>query len=158
MNHPSTSAKLTDKPLVVEEVLKASIERVYNAWTRPEILRKWFGPTEAALVGLEVDLRIGGHIVFEFSSDEHVRNAVEGRYLEIEPLKRLTFSWCHVVETCDGRTNRSPESRVVITFEVDGPHTKIRLVHHGVSDAGRETVGEGWASTIERCAAYLAEE
>ncbi len=47
-------------PLVVRRTIKAGPERVFEAWTRPELLLAWWGPRPVRCSGAEVDLRVGG--------------------------------------------------------------------------------------------------
>ena len=157
MNLPPTAAVLEGNALAIEETLKAPIARVYDAWTLPTEMRVWIGPTEDALIDLQADLYVGGRILLEYASDKHLRNTVEGRYLEIVAQQSLVFSWCCVVERWDGTVKRSPESRVSVTFTAVGDYIKVCLVHEAISDAGREAVGQGWALTLTRMAKYLYE-
>ncbi len=92
MNLPPTAAVLEGNALAIEKILKAPIARVYDAWTLTTEMRAWIGPTEDALIDLQADLYVGGRILLEYASDEHLRNTVEGQYLEIVVQQSLVFS------------------------------------------------------------------
>lgn len=155
MSEPLAPLKSGSKALVIDRLFKVPVERVFDAWILPEELKKWFGPVEEELIDLEADVKVGGHLIFEFVSSEHPRNAIEGQYLDIVPNQRLVFSWSHVVERHDGTIERSPESRVTLTFAAQGSSTQMRLVHENVSPGGQETVDAGWTATLGRLGDYL---
>jgi uncharacterized protein YndB with AHSA1/START domain len=74
--------------LVVERVLPASPDELFNAWTTASRMAAWMSPIGAAEA--EVDLRVGGsfRVVMVEARLEHM-----GEYLEIDPPRRLVFTW-----------------------------------------------------------------
>jgi uncharacterized protein YndB with AHSA1/START domain len=46
--------------LIARRTIRASVERVFEAWTQPELLRAWWGPRPVTCSGADVDLRVGG--------------------------------------------------------------------------------------------------
>jgi uncharacterized protein YndB with AHSA1/START domain len=50
------------KQLHLERTYRAPIERVWDAWTDPELLRRWWGPEKTTVTACEIDLRVGGHL------------------------------------------------------------------------------------------------
>lgn len=78
--------------LLLERVVDVSPERVWVAWTTPELLMKWFTPAPWKTVECEMDLRPGGrfHTVMESPEGQRFPNA--GCYLEIVPNRKLVWS------------------------------------------------------------------
>ena len=96
---PSTSAESTN--LLLARIFKAPREKVFEAWTNPEVLQRWFGPSDDfATPSVEVDLQIGGryrihlkapngesHILGHLSRNSRSRKT--GVYLVMGSRKRM---------------------------------------------------------------------
>jgi uncharacterized protein YndB with AHSA1/START domain len=74
----------TPKQIVLTRVFNAPRHVVFDAFTKPELLRRWFGPHGWSLVVCEVDLRVGGHFRFVLRSPEGNQMGMRGTYREIE--------------------------------------------------------------------------
>jgi uncharacterized protein YndB with AHSA1/START domain len=145
-----------DQTVVIEGIFKAPIARVYRAWTEPEEMMKWFGPSEEALLAVECDLRIGGRISFEYKTLENISSIIEGTYQTIDLNHKLVFSWSHIVTRPDGSQEATPPSKVTVIFEDLGFETKVRLTHENiVRQAGRDGVTQGWNATFQRLQALF---
>lgn len=132
-------------PIVVEGYFAAAPDRVFEAWTDPDIVVKWFGAKPHSLYSADIDLRPGGGWRFLMSSGAEGSNGFEGEYLDIEPDRKLVFSWAHVVEKPDGARDATPYSRVEVEFSPRGAGTYVRLIHSAIeSDDARRGVGGGW--------------
>jgi uncharacterized protein YndB with AHSA1/START domain len=130
--------------LVVERVLQAAAEEVFDAWTTPSRLAAWMSPVGAAEA--EVDLRVGGsfRVVMVEARIEHT-----GEYLEIDPPRRLVFTW---VSPFPGGESS------VVTVELhpleDG--TRVVLTHERLPENVVGGHRDGWGTMIERLAGILA--
>ena len=86
------------KHLVIERTLKASPERVFDAFTDPEQLTKWWWPTGFSCPAAEVDLRVGGkyRLAMEWPGSIPVESQFShylgGEYYEIDRPRRLVMS------------------------------------------------------------------
>jgi uncharacterized protein YndB with AHSA1/START domain len=159
MSLPFLSSKPGDGVVVVEGDFNASAERMYRAWTEPGELMKWFGPSKGALAGAEIALHVGGRVCFEFVASENKRSAIEGTYLEIEPNRKIVFTWSHIVIRPDGEEKTTPRSKVTVTFTAIGDRTRVRLCHEGIATQdGRDGVSHGWNGSMSQLQAYCAEE
>jgi len=80
-----------DRELVLTRAFAAPPARVFAAWTRPELLMRWYGARGWRLVECTVDLRVGGAWRFV---NRHPKGeaAFHGEYLEIVPPSRLAFT------------------------------------------------------------------
>ncbi|MEP0068623.1 SRPBCC domain-containing protein [Pyruvatibacter sp.] len=156
---PSTITSRIDGDLLkVQGLLEANQERVYEAWTRPADLLRWFGPRDGAVATIDVDLRVGGRLMVTFASAPEETNFIECEYLELEPPQRLSFTWTHVIGPANGARPSAPTSEVSVSFHPEGAHTRFELIHRGLSDGGRQSVSNGWTVTTQRCADYLSQQ
>jgi len=136
---------------------KASPERVFDAWIRPDSARRWLKAAlmEMGLAGdirrVEVDPRVGGAFFFsDQRGDEEARHW--GRYLEVDRPRRLAFTWI---------TDPSEESKlstVTVTIKPDGDGCVATLVHE--MDAAwaeyRSRTEQSWSRMLGAIA-HLAE-
>jgi len=136
-------------PIVVEGYFAASPERVFRAWTEPDRVKKWFGHQPNSLASAAIDLRPGGRWRFLFTDDGTGQRGFEGEYIEIEPARRLVFSWSHVTVDAHGHREATPESRVDVQFVPTGSGTMVKLLHSGIrSEDARKGVGTGWTNAF----------
>jgi len=146
-----------DDPLVVESYYAVSPDRMFEAWTVPEIVQAWFGLGTEPLHSAEIDLKPGGGWRFIKTKDSEKAIGFEGEYLEIVVNRKLVYTWRHIVLFGDGRREVTPDSTVEVTFTADGPGTQVYLVHSGIgSEDARKGVGGGWESCFGRLVDVLA--
>ena len=69
-------------------VFDAPRRLVFDAFTKPELLKRWFGPRGWSLVVCEIDLRVGGGFRFVLRSPEGREMGMRGVYREIVPPER----------------------------------------------------------------------
>lgn len=148
-----------DDPIIVGSYFAATPVRVFQAWTDPNIVTKWFGRVPNFLHSATIDLRPGGAWQFIESKDEEKSIGFEGAYLTIEPNARLVFTWSQVIIHATGERESTPYSQVEIVFTPKGNGTEIRLVHSAIQseDIGRR-VGGGWESAFKTMSALLSPE
>src|SRR4051795_11013350 len=78
----------TDREIVLTRVFDAPRHLVWDAFTRPELLKRWFGPRGWSLVVCEVDLRVGGGFRFVMRGPDGKDMGMRGVYKELAPLER----------------------------------------------------------------------
>lgn len=85
----------TDREVVVTREFAAPRRLVFDALTKPELLKRWYGPTGWTLEVCEVDLKVGGKWHYVLRQPEGKRIGQYGTYVEIVPGERLvnTESW-----------------------------------------------------------------
>lgn len=152
------SAIPDDRTLRMVHTFKAEPERLFAAWTDPAQFVEWFGPHGMTNTHCRFDLRVGGS--WELAGEGlGTRRALSGRYLEIEPPRRLSFTWAwHATGTLD-----SPrEHETVVTLElkpVVGRRTELTLIQTRFRDAtGARNHHWGWTASFEKLDVFLAQE
>lgn len=137
-----------EAPLILEAMFRATPERVFRAWTEPDQVKAWFGLHKNQVTKAEIDLRVGGVWRFYLQTESDGDVFFEGEYFDIEPARKLVFSWTHVVQTEDGARTESVTSQVTVTFEPVGKATRVHLLHESLSDSGRLNVSRGWNASF----------
>jgi uncharacterized protein YndB with AHSA1/START domain len=78
----------TDREIVMTRVFDAPRHLVFEAFTKPELLKRWFGPRGWSLVVCEVDLRVGGGFRFVLRGPDGREMGMRGVYRELAPPDR----------------------------------------------------------------------
>jgi uncharacterized protein YndB with AHSA1/START domain len=130
--------------LVIERTFNAPAQRVFDAWTSPEVLRRWWHAEydwETSLA--EVDLRVGGAVrVVMRDPKTDFEHGGGGQYLEIDPPRRLVFTWFW-----DGNDTRQ---LIEVDFEESDGVTTVRFTHSDLwsEEAVRDHEG-GWGRCFD---------
>jgi len=145
-----------EREIHVERVFDAPRDRVWKAFTDPELIARWWGGVGEKVVVERMEVERGGHWRFVVHGPDRT-DGFEGRYREVTPPERIvqTFEWDGmpghvVVETAtftdlgDGRTKVTTVSLFHTTEERDG-----------MLQSGME---EGLNSSYEALDALLAEQ
>lgn len=95
MNNPTTVERTSERELVVTRTFNGPAHIVFEAWSRPELLQRWWAPKSFGItfVSCEADVRTGGMYRFVFShpaSEQPV--AFFGRYIEVTPQSRIVWT------------------------------------------------------------------
>jgi uncharacterized protein YndB with AHSA1/START domain len=72
----------TDREIVVTRLFDAPRRMIYDAWTKPELLKRWFGPRGWSLAVCEIDLKVGGKWRFVLSGPDGKEMGMGGVYRE----------------------------------------------------------------------------
>jgi len=142
------AAVITKPSLTIKRRFKAPAAQVFAAWTDPEKMSHWMGPTNVLRVEAECDLRVGGHyhIKMVVPDDEH---DVSGVYREVVPNEKLVFTWAW-------KSTPERESLVTVTLKPDGDGTIMTLLHEQFFDEdARDNHNKGWTSIMDRHGQYL---
>ena len=144
-------------PIIVEGYFAAPPVRVFEAWTDPDIVMKWFGRGPDSLHSATIDLQQGGAWQFLESKNEEKTVGFEGEYLDIDPGRRLVFTWSKVIAHATGEREATPKSRVEVVFSANGTGTVVRLVHSAVhNEEGRRGFAGGWDFAFATMRALLS--
>lgn len=141
-------------PVTLERTFDSSPEDVFDAWTNPDVLRRWWAaqPTWSS-PGCDVDLRVGGRYRLQMRRDDGALHVVGGEYREIERPKRLVYTWCW---EGDDVPHPGHVSLVTVEFRADGERTTVVLEHSGLpSEESRRGHADGWTGTLESLASRV---
>jgi uncharacterized protein YndB with AHSA1/START domain len=136
----------------LERVIAADRARVFEAWTDPDLMMKWYAPEGMSIPDVEVDLRVGGRWRVAMQEPEGgARHTVVGTYREITPPERLVTTWSWLPEDGAAQSMGPEETMVTVEFHEDGDTTRVVLVHEGFATAdGRDNHEKGWESCLNR--------
>jgi uncharacterized protein YndB with AHSA1/START domain len=119
MKNDTTTERKSERELVVTRTFNGPARIVFEAWTQPELFKRWWVPKSVGLTLLscEMDVRVGGgyRLVFAWNPEPI---AFFGKYLEVTPHSRLSWS-----------NDESPDGAITtVTFEERGGKTQV-VVH-----------------------------
>src|SRR3954463_10973066 len=77
----------------VRRLLPARRELVFQAWTRPDLMARWFFPNQSWTAAITAKLEVGGRYHIAMRDGEGARHVQFGEYREIVPVSRLVFTW-----------------------------------------------------------------
>jgi uncharacterized protein YndB with AHSA1/START domain len=141
MTNPTTIERKSDRELIVTRTFNGPARLVFEAWTRPDLIKRWWTPKSMGInfVACETDARTGGsyRFVFNYQGNEM---AFFGKYVEVIPGSRLV--WTNEEGGEDG-------TLTTVTFEEKAGETLV-LVHElypskAVLDEAMSTGAIGWS-------------
>ncbi len=145
--------------LVINRTINAPRERVFEAWTNPEHLHRWWAARENYTAPIaEVDLRTGGSYRLGMQDPEREHPfVVRGVYREVTPPEKLVFTWGWEKAPDDLSAGEPAETLVTIEFFDRDGSTEIRLTHEMFSDENmRDDHNRGWGGCFDKLTRYLA--
>ena len=138
MTNRTTVERKSDRELVVTRTFNGPARIVFEAWTKPELFRRWWAPKSsgASLLSCEMDVRVGGGYRLVFGHDASNPDEFFGRYIEVTPHSRLVW-------TNDEGGDGGPVTTV--TFEEKGGKTLLVMHELYPSKEALDTAGTGAA-------------
>jgi len=150
-----TSGTIAERELVLTRFINAPREKLYRAWTDPELLLQWFAPKPWTTSKVEIDVRPGGTNLVVMRSPEGDEYPNRGIYLEVVENERIVTTDAYTIAW---EPSEKPFMTLILTFEEEGDGTRYtaRALHWTVADREEhEKMGfhEGWG----QCADQLEE-
>ena len=142
------SAKTT---LRLKRTYNAPAERVFDAWTSEEVMRRWWRvEREWETAEADVDLRVGGGVrVVMRDPEKDAEYGGGGQYTEIDPPRRLAFTWVW--------DDEPHETLIEIEFEERDGVTTVRFTHSGLwSEEALRSHESGWSGCFDNLERALA--
>ncbi len=139
--------------LEVRRIIQAPPPRVYDAWTTPELLTKWFAPTnDYTVVVHQFDTRVGGVYRLEMRHANGASHVVVGEYRELQRPGRLVFTWGF-------EGTPTANTLVTVEFRPSGSGTEVVLTHtRFATEPERDEHAKGWTACFDRLTAMCAAE
>jgi uncharacterized protein YndB with AHSA1/START domain len=122
MKNRTTVARKSERELVVTRTFNGPARLLFEAWTKPELLERWWVPKSfgVSLLSCEADVRVGGRYRFVFGHDASPKPMeFFGRYLEVTPHSRLVWT-----------NDEGDDCGAVTTVTFEEKAGKTRLVMH----------------------------
>lgn len=104
-----------DNEVFIEETFNAKIEKVFQAWTDPEKLMKWYAPDGCTILFKEINIQTGGKFHSCISNPQYGDCWCIGEYKEVVPNTKLVFTMVNADE------NGNPINPVDIGMDSDWP-------------------------------------
>jgi uncharacterized protein YndB with AHSA1/START domain len=144
-------AKEAAEVVRIERTFEASAEDVFDAWTNPEVIRRWFIPKDGwREPSAEVDLRVGGRIRVVMRTADGEPVEAGGEYTLIERPNRLAFTW-----TFDD--DPSNEQLIELEFTERNGVTSVLFVNSNISEKERrDHQYDGWSTCLDNVGRVLA--
>jgi len=155
--------KENEDALIIERIFNAPREKVWQAWTDPELMKKWWGPKGFTAPHAEIDFKVGGKYLFAMRGkagpDQPVRDFWStGAYKEIIPREKIVMSDSFADEkgnvvpaTYYGMSPDFPlEMKVKVIFEDASGKTKMKLKHKGMPASDQEGARMGWSQSFDK--------
>ena len=148
MKNNTSIERTSDRELVITRIFNAPARIVYDAWTKPELLHRWWVPKSIGMtmVSCEMDVRTGGsyRFVFQFGPGEPM--AFFGKYIEVIPNSRMVWT-----------NEESGDNGQITTATFEEKDGKTTLVVHELHPT-KEALDEARASGAEAGAAVQHEQ
>jgi uncharacterized protein YndB with AHSA1/START domain len=143
----------TDREIVMTRIFDAPRHLVFDAFTKPELLKRWFGPRGWSLVVCEIDFKVGGAFRFVLRGPNGTDMGMRGVYREIAPPERSVH-----VESFDDYPGESLVTTVLV--EQDGKTTLTATVLYPSQEVRDAVIQSGMehgaAESYDKLAELLA--
>lgn len=147
----------TDRAIELTRRFAAPRPLVFDAHTKPELLRRWFGPHGSHLVVCEIDLRPGGSWYYLLRGADGTEMTLRGSYLEVIRPERIVTTESNV--DCEARAEDEALASTELAEDAGGTlltntiHFSTKEIRDAVLASGMERgVGQGY----DRLAGLLA--
>jgi uncharacterized protein YndB with AHSA1/START domain len=162
---------MNNEGITIERVFDAPRERVWKAWTDPDLVKKWWGPEGFSAPSIKLDFREGGKYTYAMhgpEGSEWDRDMYSsGVFNEIVPNEKIVttdyFSDAEgnmIKPSAEGQDEDFPtEMTVTITFEdTDDGKTKLTIFYPKAENEAqfeamlKSGMKEGWGSSLDKLA------
>lgn len=138
--------KMSEKFTIVREV-PASRQEVFDAWTQPEQLKKWWKPNDNKLVDVTNDVVENGIISYSFESSLKI----SGKYIEVDPPNRLKYEW-----NWEFPDAKNGAYTLTVVFKESENATIVEVVQEAnQQDEGTYPHEEGWEKGLDDLIGYF---
>ena len=135
---------MTSAELSMTRIIRAPKDVVFNAWTKPEYLKQWWGPGKVFCPEAHIELKIGGQYRIANQLENGDVIWISGTFSEIDPPDKLVYDWSV------GSQGEVP-SLVTVTFITHDDGTELTITHTGIKDeALRDDHKKGWTGCLEK--------
>lgn len=128
----------------IERRFSATPQKVWQAWTDPQIVKLWFGSDPNGTVSdAALDVRLGGSFAVTFANSNGDEYTAQGIYQEVELDKKLTFTW--------GWKNQPHiKESVLVQFQAEGNGSLMTFEHLDIDANTSHNYEIGWRTTFDK--------
>lgn len=131
----------TDEQILITREFDAPRELVYEAWTTPELVRRWWTAKRGEATVCEIDLRVGGRWRYVMVAHDGTEVGFHGEYREIVPNERIRST--EVYEGLpEGVSEEDGATVNTVTFEEQDGRTRLTILVQASSKASRDAIVE----------------
>lgn len=162
----TSTSKYKDTDIVITREFGAPRQLVWDVWTQPKHIEKWFGPKGFNTRVDAMDFKVGGRSAYVMIGPDGTEYPSTGMFKEIVPIEKIvtTDEWGEGIEKIEQLKNVDLPQGMTITalFDDLGERTKLTLItsHPTLEDKQKhEAMGvvDGWNSSFEKMDEYLSE-
>ena len=133
----------TDEQILITREFDAPKRLVFQAYTTPELVKRWWGAKRGSVTVAEIDLRVGGNWRYVGVTDEGMEIAFHGEYREIVPNERIVSTEAFegipdpdANATLNTATFAEDDGRTTLTILVEAPSKDVRdaIIESGMED------------------------
>ena len=140
INPTEAHAEMSENKVVVRKLIKASPEEVFEAFTNPEIMTKWFFGVDEWSVEVSNTLKVGGSYTLNMIATDGKKYRHTGEYKVIAPHEKLVFTW---------NSDFAQNTVVTVNFSQVAEGTEMTLTHEFLpTDKAREDHRKGWTTCL----------
>jgi len=145
----------TSTALVLRRTYDAPRERVFAAWTQPDIIRRWMGPVAGTVAEIVFEARAGAPYRIVMLAADGERFVARGTVRELRAPERLAMTWQW--EDDDGNLEGN-ETILSLDFHDRGGKTELVLTHENFTgEEQRARHEQGWAAILDKLGGDLRE-
>jgi uncharacterized protein YndB with AHSA1/START domain len=147
---PDTLEK-TSNSFTMSRVFDAPRDRVFKAWTDPQILKQWWSPPGYTTPDVQIDLRQGGGYRVSMKPIGGDAMNLSGKYLEVKKPEKLVYTWAWTEDDGPGH-----ESKITVQFRALGDKTEVSILHElFAGEESRDKHIHGWTGCLDKLAHTL---
>lgn len=116
------SEPAADREVVITRVFEVPARLLFEAYTKPEHIKRWFGPRPWPVTQCEMDFRVGGRYRFQMTGPGGEQGPpFGGEYLEIIPNRKIVY---------DNGFEETPDEKMIVTVTFDEKDGQTTLTLH----------------------------
>ena len=138
-----------NRRLEIRKHINASPERVFEAWTQPEQIEKWWGPEDVTCIGAKIDLQVGGKYQINNRLPNGNELLIYGVFKVVEQPNKLVYTWSTDPGLKDSET-------VNVKFNPYKDGTEVVVIHERIPTKEiLDSHNTGWIGCLEGLLSYL---
>lgn len=147
MTEQTTSRAASEREIVVERTIHAGPERIFGAYTDPQLVQRWWPPPGSSLRIEQMDVRPGGRYRYVQRMADGRELVYVGDYLEVQPHSRLVYTFevegqGNPVTTTVELRGQGESTRVTLTNLCASKEIREMMVKYGAEAGAKAALGQ----------------